>query len=158
MGGKAIDFNGKVRALRRTLFPPPPQADLGDIATARYLAPIELPHVVIAREVSKAIQNPAVDKALGRTGIPNRFLRLLIGEPIIGAIVYLFQAYIEAGYYPTQFKEANTVILKKLAKKDYLEPKSYRLIILLNTLGKALETVVLRKLSDLAEKYYLLLL
>jgi len=32
------------------------------------------------------------------------------------------------------------------------------LIILLNTLGKALETVVSRKLSDLAEKYYLLLL
>jgi len=31
-------------------------------------------------------------------------------------------------------------------------------MILLDTLGKALEIVVLRKLSDLAEKYYLLLL
>ena len=57
--------------------------------------------MVIVREVSKAIWNLAVDKALGRIGIPNRFLRLLIGEPIISAIVYLFQAYIEAGYYPT---------------------------------------------------------
>jgi len=54
-GGKATDFDGKVRALRKTLFPPPPQADLGNIATARYLAPIELSHVVTTREVSKAI-------------------------------------------------------------------------------------------------------
>ncbi len=79
-----------MRALRKTLFPPPPRADLGDIAAARYLTPIELPHVVITREVSKAIWNPAADKALGRTGIPNRFLRLLTGEPIMGAIVHLF--------------------------------------------------------------------
>ena len=143
MGGKATDFDGKVRALRRTLFPPPPQADLGDIATARHPAPIELPHVVTA-EVSKAIWNPAADKAL------------LTGEPIIGAIVHLFQASMEVGYYPTQFQEANTVILKKPAKKDYLEPKLYRLITLLDTLGKALETVVLRKLSDLTEKHHLL--
>ncbi len=100
-GGKAIDFDGKVRALRKTLFPPPPQADLGDIATARYPAPIELPHVVTTREVSKAIWNPAADKAPGRTGIPNRFLRLLTGEPIMGAVVHLFQACIEAGHHPT---------------------------------------------------------
>ncbi len=34
----------------------------------------------------------------------------------------------------------------------------YRLIILLDILGKALETVVSRKLSNIAERYYLLLL
>ncbi len=62
----------------------------------------------------------------------------------------------EAGHHPPHFKEANTVILKKLAKKDYSEPKSYRPIALLDTLGKALETVVLRKLSDLAEEHHLL--
>ncbi len=74
----------------------------------------------------------------------------------MGAIVHLFQACIEVGHHPTQFKEANTVILKKPAKKDYSEPKSYRPIALLDTLGKALETVVSRKLSDLAEKHHLL--
>ncbi len=60
----------------------------------------------------------------------------------MGAIVHLFQACIEVDHHPAQFKEANTVILKKPAKKDYLEPKSYRPIALLDTLGKALETVV----------------
>jgi len=156
-GEKATDFDGKVKALRRTLFPPPPRADLEDIATARYPKPLELPQAVTRDEVKKAIWNPTADKALGRTGIPNRFLRLLTGRPIIGAIVYLFQACIEAGHHPPHFKEANTVILKKLAKKDYSEPKSYRPIALLDTLGKALETVVLRKLSDLAEEHCLLL-
>ncbi len=52
----------------------------------------------------------------------------------------------------------NTVILKKPVKKDYSELKSYRPIALLDILGKALKTVVLRKLSDLVEEYYLLLL
>ena len=112
--------------------------------------------MVTRDEVKKAIWNPAADKAPGRTGIPNRFLRLLTGRPIIGAVVHLFQACIEVGHHPPQFKEANTVILKKPAKKDYSELKSYRPIALLDILGKALETVVLRKLSDLAEEHYLL--
>ncbi len=70
--------------------------------------------------------------------------------------MHLFQACIEVGHHPPQFKEANTVILKKPAKKDYSELKLYRPIALLDILGKALETVVLRKLSDLAEEHYLL--
>jgi len=50
-----MDFNSKVRALRKTLFPLPPRVDLGDITLLRYLILIELPYVVIIREVSKAI-------------------------------------------------------------------------------------------------------
>jgi len=52
----------------------------------------------------------------------------------------------------------NIVILKKLVKKDYSELKLYRLITLLDILRKALKIVILRKFSDLIEKYYLLLL
>jgi len=45
------------------------------------------------------------------------------------------------------------IILKKSKKIDYFEPKSYRLIILLDILGKALEAVISRKLNDIAEEY-----
>jgi len=52
--------------------------------------------------------------------------------------------------------EANIIVLKKLKKGDYLELKSYKLIVLLDTLGKILEAVVSRRLSNIAEKYELL--
>ena len=55
------------------------------------------------------------------------------------------------GYHPKEFRKANTIVLRKPKKKDYSEPKSYRPIALLSTLGKALETVIGRRLSDCAE-------
>lgn len=42
-------------------------------------------------------------------------------------------------------------------KEDYSLAESYRRIALLNTLGKALETMIARRVSDLAETYNLLL-
>ena len=48
------------------------------------------------------------------------------------------------------------MILKKLNKPDYSEPKAYRPIALLDILGKALETVILKRLVGLAESYSLL--
>jgi len=41
-------------------------------------------------------------------------------------------------------------------KIDYSKPKLYRPIVLLDTLGKALEAVISRKLNDIAEEYELL--
>ena len=106
-------------------------------------------------EVMKAITHPAVDKAPGVSGIPNRFLRC-VAPHIIDSLTRLFQAYFNLGYYPRFFKEANTVILKKPNKPNYSEPKAYRLIALLDTLGKALETVISKRLAGLAESYSLL--
>ena len=54
------------------------------------------------------------------------------------------------------FKEADTIVLKKLGKADYTVPKAYRPIALLNTLGKVLEAVLARRLSDIAESNHLL--
>jgi len=155
-GGKARGFNGKVRALRRVLFPPPPAADLRDITRARYPEPLKIGEEVTTREVFKAIWHPAADKAPGITGIPNRFLRVMTETEVMKAIVHLFQACLNIGYHPRHFKEANTVILKKPKKTDYSEPKSYRPIALLDTLGKALEAVTSRKLNDMADEYELL--
>jgi len=155
-GGKTSEFNGKVRALRRVLFPPPPNADLSDIVGTRYPDPLETSSQVQRAEINKAIWHPAPDKAPGITKIPNRFLRLLTGTEVMASIVHLFQACLDLGYHPRQFKEANTIILKKPRKEDYSEPKSYRPIALLDTLGKALEAVISKKLSDIAEKHDLL--
>ncbi|KAI9036869.1 reverse transcriptase family protein [Aspergillus affinis] len=54
------------------------------------------------------------------------------------------------------FREARTIALRKPGKPDYPIPKAYRPIALLNTLGKALESVLATRLSYLAETYNLL--
>ena len=148
-------FEGKVKILRETFFPPPIAADLSDIATASYPSPITTSQKIEEKEVAKAIRRPAPDKAPGISGIPNRFLRAVLPN-LGGCITHLFQASWDLGYHPRKFKEANTIILKKPKKDDYAEPKSYRPIALLDTLGKAFETVIATRLSDCAEENHLL--
>jgi len=44
------------------------------------------------------------------------------------------------------FKKIITIILQKLKKKNYLKLLSFRFIILLNTLNKILELIILKRL------------
>ena len=90
---------------------------------------------------------PVQDKAPGSNKVPNRFLRV-INATFSEQIKHLFQACFTLGYYLRRFKEANTIILKKPKKPDYIEPKVYRLIVLLNILGKAFEAVIVVRLRD----------
>ena len=48
------------------------------------------------------------------------------------------------------------MVLRKLGKPDYSNPAVYRPIALLNIIGKVLEAVVARKISNLAEDINLL--
>jgi len=135
---KAVTFEAKVKVLQETFFPPPLNADLDDIAGTRYPPPLSM-NDIDEKEVIQAINRPAQDKAPGVNGIPNRFLRAVAGE-LCSHIRHLFQACLRMGHHPKRFKEANTVVLKKPKKSDYSQPKSYRPIALLDTLGKAFET------------------
>ena len=48
------------------------------------------------------------------------------------------------------------IILRKPGKNNYIDLLAYRPIILLNTLGKALELIIVRHLRFLSEKHTLL--
>jgi hypothetical protein len=63
----------------------------------------------------------------------------------------LYRALFAAGYHPKGWREAIGVILPKANKKDYSLPKAYRVISLLNCLGKTLKKVLATRLSYLAE-------
>lgn len=154
-GRMAEDFEGKVRNLRETLLPPPREADLEDIEGTNYPPALAMEDQITEKEVLEAIWHPAADKAPGISGIPNRFLRK-VAKPMLRAFVHLFKACIRIGYHPRRFKEANTVILKKPRKADYSEPKAYRPIALLDTLGKSLETLLSKRLYRMAEEYKML--
>ncbi len=54
----------------------------------------------------------------------------------------IYSILINTGYYPKYWRQAIGVILKKLKKLNYLVPKAYRVIALLNCLGKVLERIL----------------
>ena len=75
---------------------------------------------------------------------------------MLPALNCLFNACVKLGYHPEVFKRANTVVLRKPKKNDYTNSKAYRSIALLNTIEKALKSVVARKLIDVAKANHLL--
>ncbi|KAJ3502271.1 hypothetical protein NMY22_g18642 [Coprinellus aureogranulatus] len=59
-------------------------------------------------------------------------------------------------YHPKSWRQAVAVALRKPNKPDYSNPRAYRLITLLECLGKVLERIIARRLTYLAGKYNLI--
>jgi hypothetical protein len=72
-------------------------------------------------------------------------------EWLVPRLLTVFNAAIRNGYHPYEWKRSLTLALRKLKKGDYTDPKAYRPIALLNTLGKLLERVIASRMSQLAE-------
>ena len=68
----------------------------------------------------------------------------------------LFRALLEIGYHPKCWREGTGAILPKANKSNYKLPKAYRIITLLNCLGKIAEKLVAKRLAYLCEVYNLL--
>ena len=151
----AQDIHSKAELLKDILFPPPPAADLSDISKYKYPELIEVPTELFIDEVKRAILKSKKDSALRPNGIPNRIIHL-IARHSPALIIKFFQACLNQGVHPNTFKKATTVILRKEGNRDYLSPKIYKLITLLNTLGKALELVISNRLRFLVKTYALL--
>ena len=104
-------------------------------------------------QVGKYLQ---IKKAPGPDQIPNKVLKVIMPE-ISNYLVYIFNNFLFIGYYPLHFKESVVVILRKPRDaRDYTNPKSYRPISLLNTLGKIMEAVLATRISYMATTHHLL--
>ena len=101
------------------------------------------------------VQKVRPDKCLGIDKIPNWFLQS-IGEPLVKALQGLLTAVNKVNYYPKRFRAACTIVLRKPSKPDYSDPGAWRPIALLSTLGKIIETLLARRLSNLAKQEGLL--
>lgn len=153
-GAFAVTPEEKAEALRRSFFPRPPEADTSDILAYRYL-PALPDHPIQAHETQQALDNMAPNKAPGPDELPARILRLL-GAELVAPATRLFNAALEQGYCPRHFRQSTTIALRKPGKDDYQEPKWYRPIALLNTLGMVMESIIATRLSYLAETHKLL--
>lgn len=111
--------------------------------------------LIQAHEISNAIKRATSNKASGTDGTPNGVLKVAL-PVILPLLLSLYNACWTLGYHPKLFRESKTVVLRKSAKGDYTQPKAYRSIALLNTLGKALESILATRISFAAEEFELL--
>jgi hypothetical protein len=68
--------------------------------------------------------------------------RILPDSVVSGKILSLANVCLWVGYWLSHFKESVSVIILKLGKPSYSTPKSFRPIVLLNTLGKLIEKMI----------------
>jgi len=148
-------FQEKCSTFRTMLFPPPPQAPKPNWDKYRPNTDWKWP------SLSKDELNYACStaKIKGKTPGPDQITQEIIQQAYqaIPDIFYrLYSSLIHTGYHPTCWRQATGAILKKPAKPDYSSPKAYRVISLLNCLGKVSERILAQRLGYLAETTTLL--
>lgn len=143
----------KAELLRHAFFPPPCQADLSDINGYQYAPSIECPDIALP-EIEKAVHRAGPNKAPGADGVINSILHKTL-DLLLPSLHKVFNACLQLGYCPQHFKEAVIVVLRKQGKDDYAQPKSYRPIALLNTLGKVMEAIMANRLAYGADVHHL---
>jgi hypothetical protein len=106
-------------------------------------------------EIRQTINRCKLDSVSSSNEISNRILKTLI-EKLLSLLTSLFRACVERDYHSLCFREANIIVLKKSNKSNYTDFKTYRLIALLNTIDKALESIIVRRINTLAEIHEML--
>ena len=90
---------------------------------------------------------------------PDKISFLILKKAYATIPQLFFQLYymlIKLGFHPDCWKDSIGVVIKKLNKENYSDPKSYRIISLLNYLGKISEKIIAERLSYIAETIDLL--
>ncbi len=147
-------FQDKCNIFRSTLFPPPPSST--PVNLNNYEASLEWKWPILSRI---EVDNACTTKIKGKTPGPDLITQEIIVQAYraIPDVFYsIYSILINKGYHPKVWKQATGFILKKPKKPDYSQPKAYRVISLLNCLGKVSERILARRLSYLAETTVLL--
>jgi len=72
---------------------------------------------------------------------------ILKDDECLNIIIHIANTCIKLGYWPLHFKRSTMIVIPKLNKKSYDSPKSFRPIVLLNTVGKLIEKVIGERLQ-----------
>ena len=145
----------KASALAERFFPDPP-ANLTDVEDQTFLGSwnpgFDVVQAVTPTEITEAIGRASPWKAPGEDLLPMGLLKAC-GAPLAEVLALLATRCLELGWFPNRFKRAKTVVLPKPGKAPpvYQTPGGYRPIALLPTLGKVIESVVARKVTQTAE-------
>ncbi|KAL5596464.1 uncharacterized protein BROUX77_007148 [Berkeleyomyces rouxiae] len=100
-------------------------------------------------EIKEAIMSANAKKAPGPDGMNAKIIQIAF-EAHPAPFLSVYKALSRLGIHPTLWKQATGIVLAKDGKADYSVVKSYRIISLLNCLGKVLEKVFATRLGYLA--------
>ncbi len=106
-------------------------------------------------EMKRVIRWVKANKASDISEISNRALQADFTK-LISVLTSLFNAYMIHKYHSKQFEKTQTIVLCKSKKSDYINLKTYRLIALLDIMSKALESIMIKRLSNIAETHHML--
>jgi hypothetical protein len=151
----AID---KASLLHKQFFPRPEPADISDLESRLQQPPcrqIPIESEVTENEICQILRYLPRKKAPGPDEIPNEAL-IAITESISNKLAIIYSRCLEFGHFPQIFRHTITVVLKKEGKDNYRSPASYRPIALENTLGKVLEIILAKRLSNAIEEHKIL--
>lgn len=145
-GVVAVTIEEKEAMIRLANFPPPPTDDR--------MPPERIPGTVYKsvnnERVRRALYHQSVKKAPGPDRLNFHILRL-VWKWDSNRITALIRQCIRQGHHPHAWRTAKGVLLRKPNKIDHSQVKSYRVISLLNCLGKVAEKVVADLLSEWCE-------
>ena len=144
-------FEGKCTAFRTTLFPPPPpDKPLRDRWDAYRVGHWKWEPLGL-EELADACSSSRVK---GKTPCPDGITQEIIQRAynaILKAFVMVYNTLWTRGHHPKCWRQAIGITLAKPNKPDYSSPKAYRIISLLNCLGKVLERILAKRLGQMAE-------
>lgn len=126
---------------RSDITPPPP--------------PSGTPTVFTLEEVESRLKRLKLGKAPGSDGITALVLKHS-GDCLTSCLTTLLNSCLHTGFFPSQWKTANTIILRKPGKPNYNNPSAYQPIALLSTLSNTLEGAIADRLQAFAEHHSLL--
>src|SRR5438034_6891348 len=145
---KAITFQNKCDAFLKTLFIKPPEST-EPVWTNYQESDNWIWPEVTKNEIKTAIFTSSTKKAAGPDTISFLILQKIYST-LEERFYKLYKALIQFGYHPKCWKEAMDVILRKGNRKAII-PKSYRVVSLLNCMGKVAEKIIATRLSYIAE-------
>ena len=149
---RAITHEDKCEALRKELYQPPPTLDqeFSPNTTSRLVT--DLPFTdITSDEIRDAIFKSSSNSAPGHSQITYQVLKWVwTNDSGQKHITSLMQKCLRNGYHPKSWRKAIAIALRKPNKPDYSNPRVYRLITLLECLGKVLERIVAKRLTFIA--------
>ncbi|KAL1937237.1 hypothetical protein VTO73DRAFT_13933 [Trametes versicolor] len=130
--------------------------DLSIVNEIPPLAPRDCP-VISRAEVLDALQHVSTSSTPGWDHLHWRHLKALITDHHFSAVVLrIYNAILDLGIWPAQFKRAVSVVIPKPYKDDYSRVKSHRPIVPLSTLGKLMEKVISERLHYECQRFGIL--